>query len=126
MELVTRLHLDRDHIMLRKRASARLTRKSKASSASQIAPPILAHGIAVTLIDCDLGRLTQSLALRRRNFRSGLIGVVAQHGCQRANHDRRQFGEKIALGDELHDFIARGIAGGDGPGLTSEQLNLWR
>jgi len=57
-------------------------------------------------IDRDLGSLTQSVSLGRMDFKSDLIGVVAQHGRERANHNRRQFGEKIAL----HDKRGTGLA----------------
>ena len=60
----------------------------------------LGDGNGGDFVDGDLRDFTQAIALRGMNFKPELVGVVAQHRGQRANDDRRQFGEKIALHDK--------------------------
>lgn len=51
-------------------------------------------------VDRDLGDLAQPVAGGRLDFEPELIGVVAQHARQRADHGGGQFGEEIALHDQ--------------------------
>ena len=88
------------------RARARLTRKSKVLLASPITSPILAAGTTVILYYRDLRNVTQSISLRRVDYKTELIRIHAQHRRQRANRHGRQLGEEIALHDKRGAWLA--------------------